>query len=46
RYYFYFLIIKLFSILSKTRFLKKAKKEGATVINGIDLLVNQAALSF
>lgn len=30
----------------ETRFLKKAKKEGATVINGIDLLVNQAALSF
>jgi shikimate dehydrogenase len=30
----------------ETRFLKKAKKEGATVINGLDLLINQAALSF
>jgi len=30
----------------ETKFLKKAKEEGATVINGIDLLVNQAALSF
>ena len=30
----------------ETEFLKKAKREGATVINGIDMLVNQAALSF
>ena len=30
----------------ETRFIKKAKKEGATVINGLDLLINQAALSF
>ncbi len=30
----------------ETKFLKKAKEEGATVISGIDLLVNQAALSF
>lgn len=30
----------------ETLFLKKAKKEGATVINGLDLLINQAALSF
>ncbi|HEY4695800.1 MAG TPA: shikimate dehydrogenase [Candidatus Hydromicrobium sp.] len=30
----------------ETGFLKKAKKEGATVVNGIDLLINQAALSF
>ncbi len=30
----------------ETRFIKKAKKEGATVINGIDLLISQAALSF
>lgn len=30
----------------ETEFLKKAKREGAIVINGIDMLVNQAALSF
>ena len=30
----------------ETKFLKKAKKEGAMALNGIDLLVNQAALSF
>jgi shikimate dehydrogenase len=30
----------------ETGFLKKAEKEGATVISGIDLLINQAALSF
>lgn len=30
----------------ETEFLKKAKRERAIVINGIDMLVNQAALSF
>ncbi|HEY4663020.1 MAG TPA: shikimate dehydrogenase [Candidatus Humimicrobiaceae bacterium] len=30
----------------ETKFLKKAKKEGAMALNGIDLLINQAALSF
>lgn len=30
----------------ETEFLKKAKREGAIVISGIDMLVNQAALSF
>jgi len=30
----------------ETEFLKKAKREGAIVINGIDMLLNQAALSF
>lgn len=30
----------------ETGFIRKAKKERATVINGIDLLINQAALSF
>ncbi len=30
----------------ETPLIKKAKKEGAVAINGIDLLVNQAALSF
>ncbi len=30
----------------ETRFIKKAVREGAVIINGIDLLVNQAAFSF
>jgi len=30
----------------ETKFLKKAKEEGAMALNGIDLLINQAALSF
>ncbi|MDD5621844.1 MAG: shikimate dehydrogenase [Actinomycetota bacterium] len=30
----------------ETRFLKKAREEGAMALSGIDLLINQAALSF
>jgi len=30
----------------ETKFIQKGRKEGATVINGIDMLINQAAQSF
>jgi shikimate dehydrogenase len=30
----------------ETKFVKKGRKDGATVINGIDMLINQAAYSF